>query len=396
MNALPAPAARLARFGMNPFAAIGQRITELAALGKDIIRVDMGSPDLPPPEPVIEMLARSAQDPTHHGYAPYRGEPAFRKAVAAYYARRFGATLDPLTEVLPLIGSKEGIVNLAEAYLDRGDAALIPDIAYPSYAAGTLMVGAEPIFFPIRHANGYLPDFNELARLPDLARAKLLWINYPNNPTGAVTDLAFYERAVAFAREHNLLLCSDNPYVDVCFDSYRAPSVMQVPGAKECSVEFMSLSKSHNMAGWRIAACVGNREALNHLLHIKSTLDSASFRPIYDAATVALDQTPQSWIDARNQRYQERRDRILAALPQIGLEAEPPRGSLYIWARITNGMTDREYTTAALEKASVSITPGTTYGGEGIHYVRFSLGISETRLDEALDRLRAWHRDNGL
>jgi LL-diaminopimelate aminotransferase len=241
----------------------------------------------------------------------------------------------------------------------------------------------------MRAEDDYLLDFD--APIPEIERAKLLWVNYPNNPTGAVASLEFYERALAFCRAHHLLLCSDNPYVDVTFDDYRAPSVMQFPDAKSQSVEFMSLSKSHNMAGWRLGACVGNAEALNKLLVVKSTIDSAHFRAIYDAGTAALNTTPESWLAERNARYASRRDTLLSSLPDLGLTAARPLGTLYIWAHIADGRTDREYAESALTETCVSITPGTTYGPTGDHYLRFSLGISEARLAEALDRLREWH-----
>jgi LL-diaminopimelate aminotransferase len=391
VNKLPAPAARLNRFAPNPFATLAPRIAKMNAAGRDVIRLDMGSPDLPPPPSVVEALARSASDATHHGYSTYRGDPAFRRAVAGYYLRRFGVELDPNTEVLPLIGSKEGLANLSVAYLDRGDAALVPSLAYPTYAAGALLAGGDPITIPLREEDGYLPDFD--APIPGIERAKLLWVNYPNNPTGATANLDFYDRAVEFCRKHGLLLCSDNPYCDVTFDGYRAPSALQVDGAKDCTVEFMSLSKTFNMAGWRLGAAVGNKTALDNLLHIKSTIDTAGFKAIYDAGIDALENTPQSWLDARNERYCTRRDQIIAALSEIGLESvKPPRASLYIWAKIAHGGVDTDWCNSALEEAAVSVTPGSTYGDEGRHYVRFSLGVSEERLEIALNRLREWYK----
>lgn len=390
MSQLPSPAYRLQNFALNPFAALGQRIVEMNAAGRDVIRMDAGSPDLPPPPAVIDALAKSAADPTHHGYGNYRGDPAFRQAVADYYQRRFDVTLDPATEVLPLLGSKEGISNLSLAYLDRGDAMLQSSIAYQTYSAGAQLAGAEIINLPVRPGNGYLPELDEA--IPGVERAKLLWVNFPNNPTGALAPLRFYEDASAFCAKHNLLLCSDNPYFDVMFDGFKAFSVLQVPGAKDHAVEFMSLSKSHNMAGWRIGACVGNRDVLNTLLITKSSIDSAHFRAIYDAATAALTTTPDSWIEARNQKYAARRDKVITALPEIGLQADIPHGTLYVWARILHDMTDRQYVDEALSQAAVSLTPGTTYGRDGLHYVRFSLGVPDARLEEALNRLREWYR----
>jgi LL-diaminopimelate aminotransferase len=389
MTTLPTPAERLHRTALNPFAALNQKLQAMTAAGQNVIRLDIGSPDLPPPAAVIEALAQSAADPTHHGYMSYRGDPVYRRAVAAYYERRFGVTLNPDTEILPLIGSKEGLANISLAYLDRGDAAILPELSYPTYAAGAFLAGGDTLTIPMRAEENYLLNFDE--PIAGIERAKLLWVNYPNNPTGAVASLDFYARALAFCRDHNLLLCSDNPYVDVTYDGYRAPSVMQIPDAKAQAVEFVSLSKSHNMAGWRLGACVGNTEALNKLLVVKSTIDTAQFRAIYDAGTVALNTVPESWIAERNERYAARRETLLAALPDLGLTAERPRATLYVWARITDGRTDREYAASALAETCVSITPGSTYGAAGDHYLRFSLGVSDARFTEALDRLREWY-----
>jgi len=389
MTTLPIPAERLRRTVLNPFAALNQRLQAMTAAGQNVIRLDIGSPDLPPPAVVIETLAQSAAEPSHHGYLSYRGDPGFRRAVAAYYERRFGVALNPDTEILPLIGSKEGLVNMSLAYLDRGDAAIIPALSYPSYSAGALLAGGDVLTIAMRAEDNYLLDFD--TSIAGIERAKLLWVNYPNNPTGALASLEFYERALNFCGQHHLLLCSDNPYVDVTFDGYRAPSVLQIPDARAQAVEFVSLSKSHNMAGWRLGACVGNAEALNKLLVVKSTIDTAHFRAIYDAGTAALSTVPESWLAERNARYAARRDTLLAALPDLGLTAERPRGTLYVWARILDGRTDREYAESALVESCVSITPGSTYGPTGDRYLRFSVGVSEARLAEALDRLREWY-----
>ncbi|MEP7286883.1 MAG: aminotransferase class I/II-fold pyridoxal phosphate-dependent enzyme [Chloroflexota bacterium] len=389
MSKLPERAYRLRQLPPYRFAVIGQRIAEMTTAGHDVIRLDIGSPDLPPPDAVVEALKASESDPTHYQYGSYQGDPAFRKAVAAYYQRRFGVTLDPMREVLPLIGSKEGLVNLSLAYLDRGDYAIIPDIAYPAYGMGTRLAGGEIIEVPLDPVRGYLPDFSAIGR--DLSRAKLLWVNYPNNPTGATADLSFYEEAVAFCRDHDLLLCSDNPYCEVAFDGFVAPSALQVAGAKDCTVEFMSLSKFYNLAGFRLGACVGNAEAIKALLNVKSNMDSGHFKPIYDAGTIALNTTPQSWVDERNAHYEARRDRILAILPEIGLEAFKTSASLYVWARVLDGSA-QEYCDRALNEALVAVTPGEMYGTGGHRYVRLSLGVADDRLDEALTRLREWYQ----
>lgn len=386
---LPANAERLSNLPVYVFAALGERLRAMQIQGIDVIRLDVGSPDLPPPESVIEALYKSAAHPDHHGYSGYKGIPAFRDAVARYYQRRFGVELDPETEILPLLGSKEGIVNLCLAYLDNGDAALVPDVGYPSYAQGAQLSSAEIHWMPTAPETGYLPDFDAISR-EAAAQSKLLWVNYPNNPTGATAELDFYQKAVEFCARHSILLASDNPYVDVTFDGYIAPSALQVPGSKQHTIEFVSLSKSHNMAGWRIGAAVGSREALKLLLKVKSNMDSGHFHAIYDAAASALDNTDQAWIDARNLVYQRRRDRILQALPQIGLRAQCPQGSLYIWAESTDIAPDK-YVEEALTIAHVSLAPGEAYGPGGKKFIRMSVGISDARLDEALNRLETWY-----
>lgn len=386
---MPIPASRLTTLPPYPFAVLNQRVRELQRAGRSIIRLDIGSPDMPPPDAVVEALDASVRRADRHGYAGYKGTADFREAISGYYQRRFGVTLNPETEVLPLLGSKEGIVNLALAYIGAGDTALVPDIGYPSYAVGAHLGDGSGVLFPVDPANGYLPDFDAIAAA-DAERAKLLWLNYPNNPTGATADLSLYQQAVDFARRHDLVLASDNPYVDVTFDGYVAPSALQADGARDCTVEFMSFSKTYNMAGWRLGAAVGNAEALKNLLLVKSNVDSGHFHAIYDAGIVAL-QTPQTWIDERNQIYQARRDRILAALPEIGLEAVKPLGSLYIWARAleSDGAT---YCERALEATSVVFAPGLIYGDAGKAHIRISIGMDDAHIDEALQRLKDWYR----
>jgi LL-diaminopimelate aminotransferase len=297
--------------------------------------------------------------------------------------------LDPEREVLPLIGSKEGIVNLSLGYLDHGDVALVPDIGYPSYSMGARLAGADVCWLPMREEDGYHPDLSRLDSSV-LSRAKLLWVNYPNNPTGATVDLDYYTQLAEFCRERDILLVSDNPYVEVTYDGYRASSVLQTDGAKQCAVEFMSFSKSYNMGGWRLGAAVGNADALKILLQIKSNVDSGHFRAVYDAGIVALDQTSQQWIDDRNCVYQTRRDKILELLPRIGLKAEKPKGSLYIWGRVTDG-DGAGYTEAALREALIALAPGEAYGPGGTPFVRISLGVPDERLEIALQRLEDWY-----
>lgn len=386
---MPTPADRLNNLPPYAFAVQGQRIQQMIASGIDVISLDIGSPDLPPPLPVIEAIAASARHPSHHGYSGYKGIPAFRQAVSRYYQRRFGVTVDSEREVLPLIGSKEGIVNLALAYLDHGDVALVPDVAYPSYSMGARLAGGSVYWLPVSEQSGYLPDVESIP--PNVLRkAKLLWVNYPNNPTGATAEPGDYARLVNFCQERDILLASDNPYVDVTFDGYRAASVLQVPGAIDCAIEFMSFSKTYNMGGWRLGAAVGNATALKNLLQIKSNVDSGHFRAIYDAGIAAIDETPQEWIDERNQVYQRRRDQILSVLPMIGLRAGKPKGSLYIWAWVENG-DGVSYADAMLNQANVAVAPGAIYGPGGTNYVRISLGVPDARLDVALNRLKQWY-----
>ena len=380
------PADRLNHVPMYVFAALGTRIRELQAQGLDVIRLDIGSPDMPPPDFVIEALHRSATNPKHHGYAGYFGTPALRQAIADHYARRFGVELDVATEVQPLIGSKEGIANLALGWLDAGDIALVPDPGYPSYRMGTSLAGGETYALPLLAENDFLPD---LDAIPDeiASRARLLWLNYPNNPTGAVAPLEFFERAVAFARKHDLLICHDAPYTEISFDGYQAPSLLQVPGAKEVAVEFNSLSKSHNMAGWRVGMAVGNAQAISALLQVKSNIDSGIFRPIQDAAVAALN-GDQSWLAERNAIYQMRRDMVLKALKEMGIQAHRPKAGLYIWAETPPGYTSAAFADKLLREAGVSVTPGSAFGQHGEGYLRISLGQDTERIREALDRLK--------
>jgi LL-diaminopimelate aminotransferase len=386
---MPKSAERLNNLPSYIFAVLGQRIQEMAAQGLDVISLDIGSPDLPPPQPVIDALKQSAQKPNNHGYSGYRGIPAFRQAVARYYQRRFGVVLDPEREVLPLIGSKEGIVNLSLAYLDRGDYALVPSVGYPSYSMGARLAGGDVHWLNFDNTTDYHPNVGDIPEAV-LQKSKLLWINFPNNPTGATADISVYDRLVKFCRQHDILLVSDNPYVDVTYDGYKAPSLLQSADAMQCSVEFMSCSKTYNMGGWRLGAAVGNANVIKTLLQVKSNVDSGHFRPIYDAGTIALDETPQSWIDERNSVYQTRRDRIMEILPSIGLEALVPKGSLYIWARVLDGNGD-SYVDKALQGALVAFAPGSAYGPGGNDFVRISLGISDDRLTSALERLTRWY-----
>jgi LL-diaminopimelate aminotransferase len=301
--------------------------------------------------------------------------------------------VDSDREVLPLLGSKEGIVNLCLTYLGRGDMALVPDIGYPSYSMGARLAEAETHWVPLVAEEGFLPDLSSIpAQIAD--QAKMLWVNYPNNPTGATAENDFYQKAVDFCRQHDILLVSDNPYVDVTFDGYKASSVLEVRDSKSCTIEFMSFSKTYNMGGWRLGAAVGNAEAIEALLQVKSNVDSGHFRSIYDAGVVALDNTSQEWIDERNGVYELRRDKVMDVLPRVGLRAQKPKGSLYIWAQVQEG-DGASYVEEALLQACVAFAPGGAYGPGGERYVRISLGIPDDRLEIALQRLVNWYSKRG-
>lgn len=387
---MPSPAERLSVLPAYPFAAINQRVRQLNAQGHDVISLDVGSPDMPPPELVVEALNQSIHNSRKHGYSGYKGTAAFREAVAEYYQRRFGVIVNPETQVLPLLGSKEGIVNLSLAYLDHGDSALVPDIGYPSYSMGALLAGASVRWFPLREP-GYLANFEELAAYVD-GRTKLLWVNYPNNPIGAVAGADFYQQAVDFCRQHNLILASDNPYVEVTYDGFVAGSALQPNGALECGIEFISFSKTYNMAGWRLGAAVGSVEAISTLLQVKSNFDSGHFAAVYDAGIAALEEVPQAWIDQRNAVYQRRRDRMMSSLPEIGLSAQKPAGALYIWCKVEDEALDgAAYVEQALLNAHVSMAPGAMYGPGGAQYLRMCVCTTDDRLEQALERLQRWY-----
>ncbi|MGC9335343.1 MAG: LL-diaminopimelate aminotransferase [Anaerolineae bacterium] len=368
------------------FAKLGSRIRELTSSGKDIVRLDIGSPDLPPPDFIVDAMYRSAQKPQHHGYAGYYGTPELRRAIAQYYEQRFDVKLDPEKEIVSLIGSKEGIANVALAFVDPGDIVLVPDPGYPTYTLGTLLAGGEVYNVPLLAENDYLPD---LEAIPGdvLRSARILWLNYPNNPTGAVASLAFFEHVVEFAREHDILICHDNPYCDVVFDGYVAPSLLQVPGAMEVSLEFNSLSKTYNMAGWRVGMAVGSRVAVDALARTKTNIDSGIFRPLQDAAVVALT-GDQSWLGDRNEIYRYRRDIVLAGLDAVGLKAGKAQASLYVWAEIPQNYRAEAFANLLLEEAGVSVAPGTVFGPHGERCIRISLGQATERIQEAMERIK--------
>jgi LL-diaminopimelate aminotransferase len=381
------PARRLESVPPYVFATLAAKLKALEAQGLSIIRLDMGSPDGPTPGFIIDAMDRSIANPGNHSYAGYLGTPRLRQALVDYYATRYGVTLSVTDEVLPLLGSKEGIANMALAWLDPGDLVLVADPGYPTYRMGAAMAGAEVCSMPLLAGNGFLPDLGAIPT--DVAdRARMMWLNYPNNPTGAVAPLSFFETAVDFCRRHDILLCHDAPYADVCYDGYRAPSLLSVPGAKDVAIEFNSLSKSHNMAGWRVGVAVGNSIAVNALLQIKSNVDTGIFIPIQDAAAAALN-GDQSWIEERNAIYQQRRDMIFDLLANNwGLQVAKPQASLYLWPHVPKGYTSASFTEKILLATGVSTTPGAEFGPHGEGYIRISVGQSTAKITEALERMR--------
>lgn len=384
------PADRIADFKPYFFAALGQKLAELRAHNVDVIRIDIGAPDLPPKDFIIEALVASVRRPDTHSYTPNGGTPEYRQAVANYYRQRFHVDLDPEKEVLGLIGSKEGLFNLSQVLLNPGDVALVPDPGYPVYRASSKIAGAEIYPLPLLQENGFLPDLNAIPS--DIAdRARILWLNYPNNPTGAIAPLSFFEEVVSFARHYGIVIAHDAPYADVCFDGYHAPSLLEIPGAKDVAVEFNSLSKAYNMAGWRVGMVVGNSDVIRYLSTYKSQMDSSHFKPILDASVAALT-GDQHWLDERNKIYQHRRDLVLKAVEQSGLSAHKPPASIYVWVHLPEGVSSEEFCANLLEDTGVSTTPGIVYGQYGEGYVRISLGTPTDRLEEAMRRFTEWVR----
>jgi len=388
-------AARMETLPTYIFAVIGERIAALKQEGVDVIRLDIGSPDLPPAPQVIDALEREARRHDTHGYAGFYGDPDFRAAIADYYARRFDVTLDPQRDVLALIGSKEGIQHLPTAFLDSGSVALVPDPGYPTYKNPARLVGAKLYRMPLLRENGFIPD---LDAIPDevLEKARVLWLNYPHNPTSAVAGLDFLEEAVAFARQHDLLLAYDNPYAEVTWSGEQPPSVLQVPGAKAVAVEFNSLSKMANMAGWRVGMVVGNEEAVAALARVKSNSDTGIFRPVQRAAAVALD-LPDAWHDERNAVYQGRRSVVTLALDRMNLCYAPYQATLYVWAELPpNFSSSLEFTRRLLDDTGVSVAPGSAFGPGGEGYVRISLVQPAEQLEEAMERWERWTMSQAL
>jgi LL-diaminopimelate aminotransferase len=383
------PSSRLEQIPPYLFAELERKIAAKRAAGVDVISLGIGDPDTPTYAPIVEAAQRAVADPSTHTYPSNRGRPEFREAVAAFYERRFGVELDPETEVMPAIGAKECIFNLNLAFLDPGDVALAADPGYPVYTGGPLLAGAEPVLMPLLAERGFAPD---LEAIPEqaLARARLMFINYPNNPTGAVVPEGLFERVVELATQNDFLVVHDNAYSETTYDGYVAPSFLATLGAMEVGVEVFSLSKGYNMTGWRCAAIVGNADAITQYWRLKSNVDSGLFDAIQLAGAAALAPEVDQDVKAMNEVYRRRRDLVCSALASAGVQVTPPKGTIYIWAPIPEGFESAAaYCEHVLEQAAVVISPGGAYGPNGEGFFRISLTTPDDRLVEAVERIRA-------
>jgi LL-diaminopimelate aminotransferase len=378
------PSSRLDRLPPYLFAELERKIREKKAAGVDVISLGIGDPDTPTPQAVIDALATGAREPGTHQYPSNRGRPELREAYARFYERRFGVTLDPETEIIPALGAKECVFNLNLAFLDPDSVALAADPGYPVYTGGPLVAGAEPVLMPLLPERGFAPDLDaiggEVAR-----RARLMYLNYPNNPTGAVVPDGLFERAVEFAREHDVLVVHDASYTETTFDGYVAPSFLETPGAKEVGVEVFSLSKGWNMTGWRTAAIIGNADAVAAYWKLKTNIDSGVFEAVQLATVAALNAGPPAEMP---EIYRRRRDLVCDALAEIGVDVTPPKGTIYVWAPVPDGHTSASYCEMVLEESGVVVSPGGSYGTNGEGFFRISLTVPDERLTEAVQRLR--------
>lgn len=369
------------------FADAKKRIADRQAAGVDVISLSMGDPDLPAPQSVLDRLCETLQNPENTRYPEYRGMRQLHEAIAAWFKRRFGVELTPERDILPLLGSKEGLAYVGASVLNAGDISLIPDPYYPVYVTASTTVGAQPYMLPLREEHNYLPDLESIPQ-EILAKSRLLWLNYPNNPTAACANPDFFARAVAFAHQHNLVIIHDMAYAEVYFDDFRPTSILQIPGANEVAVELHSLSKTYNMAGFRAGMLVGNPALVDAVGRLKSNIDSGMFRPIQYAAIEAL-HLPTSWLEERNAIYRKRRDLLVEGCNALGMKAQTPKAGLYIWAAIPRGFTSRAYANWLFDKTGVFVTPGTNFGEAGEGYVRISMTAPDERIETAMQRMKA-------
>lgn len=369
------------------FATIDKKKREAMERGVDIISFGIGDPDQPTPPQIVEKMCNAVREPKNHRYPDYEGSIEFRSAVAAWYKKRYDVTLNPANEVMTLIGSKEGIAHIFLAFVDPGDYTLIPDPAYPVYKLGTMFANGEAHYMPLTAQNKFLPDF---AAIPtDVAKkAKIMFLNYPNNPTAAVADLKFFTEAVSFCKQYDIILCHDNAYSEMAFDGYRPPSVLQVPGAMDIAVEFGSLSKPFNMTGWRMGFAVGCSEVIGGLGIIKTNIDSGQFTAVQEAGIEALLNIDPKFIPGMNELYQTRRDVLVDGLNSMGWNLEKTKATFYVWAPVPKGYDSMSFCAAMLEKCGIIVVPGVGYGAAGEGYVRFALTLDESRIKEALLRMK--------
>jgi|TARA_B110000263_G_scaffold173320_1_gene151222 LL-diaminopimelate aminotransferase len=367
------------------FVGISKAIAKKKEQGIDVISFGIGDPDIPTPNKVIDRLKTAADNPIHHKYPESEGLPEFRQAVSNFYKNRFNVDLDFGTEIINLIGAKEGIAHAPLCFIDPGDKAIVPNPAYPVYEIGTMFAGGETVFIDLLEKNNFLVDFTSIDT--QLAKeAKMMWINYPNNPTGAIANLDFFKEAVEFCKEFDIALMHDACYTEVTFDGYIAPSILQVPGAMDICIEFHSLSKTANMTGWRVGSAAGNPDLINALMRVKSNIDSGLSQAIQEMGIEALSLSKE-WINQNNDIYKKRRDKVVSTLNEIGLDATAPKATLYIWTKVPEGFTSASFTEKLLEEANVVVTPGNGYGKAGEGYVRLSLTIPDDQIDEGLNRL---------
>ncbi len=378
-------AARVENLPPYLFVGISRAIAAKKEQGIEVISFGIGDPDMPTPAPVLEALVEASRKPANHKYPETEGLPEFRARVARFYKDRFGVTLDPSTEVINLIGAKEGIAHAALCFIDPGDISISPDPAYPVYEIGTMFAGGTTHFVTLREENGYLVDFADIPT--DVAKkAKTLWIKYPNNPTGAIAPLSFFDDAVRYCKEFDIALLHDAAYTEITYDGYVAPSVLQAEGAMDIAMEFHSLSKTANMTGWRVGMAAGNPEMVNALMRVKSNIDSGLSQANQEMGIAALDMS-QEWFDNNNEVYRKRRDKVVSVLNEIGVPAIAPKGALYIWTPIPAGYTSAEFAQKLLDEVNVVVTPGNGYGPGGEGYIRLSLTIPDDQIDEGLRRL---------
>ncbi|HKG43180.1 MAG TPA: LL-diaminopimelate aminotransferase [Gaiellaceae bacterium] len=369
------------------FAELERKIAEKRRAGVDVISLGIGDPDLPTPQQVVDALAAGARDPRTHQYPTNHGSEEFREAAASFYRDRFGVELDPACEIVPALGGKEAVGHIALALLDPGDVCLSPDPGYPPYTSGPVFAGAEVRYLPLEEANGFLPDLDAIA--PEtLARANLLFLDYPNNPTGAVVEPGYFERVVAFAQANELVVVHDNAYSELCYDGYRAPSFLETRGATEVGVEIFSLSKGWNMTGWRSGFVAGNADVVERYRQLKTNLDSGMFEAVQRATIVALTEA-REFPREMSTVYERRRDVVAESLAAIGLEVDPPRATPYFWVRVPAGHTSESFAELVLQEAGVVVSPGPAYGPSGEGFFRLSLTVPDERLEEAVRRIES-------